>query len=75
MEIDGQLRKVLMVVKVRAGDHSKDIREYEVASEGIRVCERLTGYHGLNTGVPEPLNSAVRDRENAPGTPDRKEAG
>ena len=35
VEIDGQLRKVLMVVKMRGGDHSKDIREYEITSEGL----------------------------------------
>jgi circadian clock protein KaiC len=72
VEIGGQLRKVLMVVKMRAGDHSKDIREYEVTPEGLRIGERLTGYHGLITGVPEPLDPAVRDGEDVPGTPDRK---
>jgi len=55
VEIDGQLRKVLMVVKMRGGDHSKDIREYEITTEGLRVGGRLTGYHGLITGVPGPL--------------------
>ncbi len=73
VEIDGQLRKVLMVVKMRAGAHSNDIREYEVTSEGIRIGGRLTGYHGLITGVPELLDPRVRGREEAPGTPDRKE--
>lgn len=60
VEIDGQLRKVLMVVKMRGGDHSKDIREYEVTAGGLRVGDRLTGYHGLITGVPEPLRPPDR---------------
>ncbi|MCE9531938.1 MAG: AAA family ATPase [Planctomycetes bacterium] len=60
VEIDGQLRKVMMVVKMRAGDHSKDIREYEITSEGLRVGERLKGYHGLITGVPEPVDPESR---------------
>lgn len=64
VEIDGQLRKVLMVVKLRAGDHSKDIREYEVTSGGLRIGDRLRGYHGLITGIPEPLN---------PGAPELNE--
>ena len=55
VEIDGQLRKVLMVVKMRAGDHSKDICEYEITSKGLSIGKRLVGYHGLITGVPEPL--------------------
>ena len=60
VEIGGQLRKVLMVVKMRAGDHSKDIREYEITPAGIRVGGRLTGYHGLITGVPRPSAPEVR---------------
>ena len=55
VEIDGQLRKVLMVIKMRAGDHSKDIREYEVTSGGLRIGARLSGYHRLITGVHAPL--------------------
>jgi circadian clock protein KaiC len=71
VEIDGQLRKVLMVVKLRAGDHSKDIREYEITSEGLRIGKRLTGYHGLITGVPEPLDPGAGEGGAAPGAPDR----
>jgi circadian clock protein KaiC len=56
VEIDGQLRKVLMIIKMRGGDHSKDIREYEVTSEGLQIGPRLSGYHGLVTGVPAPLD-------------------
>ena len=67
VEIGGQLRKALLVVKMRAGDHSKDIREYEVTGRGLRVVDRLTGYHGLITGVPEPIG----DGTGYP--PDRKE--
>ena len=66
VEIGGQLRKVLMVVKLRAGDHSKDIRAYEVTSEGLQVGERLTGYHGLITGVPEPLNPGAGTAKTSP---------
>lgn len=72
VEIGGQLRKVLVVVKMRAGDHSKDIREYEVTSGGLRVGERLTGYHGLITGVPEPLAAGVSDRDEVAATENRK---
>lgn len=61
VEIGGRLRKVLMVVKMRGGDHSKDIREYEITSGGLRIGPRLTGYHGLVTGVPEAETPAGRD--------------
>jgi len=52
VEIDGQLRKILMVVKMRGGDHSKDIREYEITSKGFVIGDRLKGYDHLITGIP-----------------------
>ncbi len=54
VEIDGQLCKVLVIVKMR-GDHSKDIREYRITSGGIVLGERLRGFTGLITGAPVPL--------------------
>jgi len=53
VEIEGQLRKILVVVKMRGGNHSKDICEYEITSEGMEIGQRLKDYRGLITGVPE----------------------
>jgi circadian clock protein KaiC len=66
VEIDGQIRKVLVVIKMRAGAHSNDIREYEITSKGMRIGERLKGFHGLLTGVPEPLDQSMRLTEQDP---------
>jgi len=53
VEIDGQMRKILMVNKMRGGDHSKHIREYEITGRGIELRSYgLEGFHGLTTGVP-----------------------
>lgn len=52
VEIRGELRKIVMVVKMRGGDHSKEIREYEITSDGIVIGDCLTDYYGLTTGVP-----------------------
>jgi circadian clock protein KaiC len=61
VEIDGQLRKIMFVVKMRGGNHSVDIREYEITSNGIVLKDhRLRGYQGLITGVPAQLNRAVQ---------------
>ena len=54
VEIDGQLRKVLVVVKMRGGNHSKDIREYVITGEGVvLVSPRHTDYARLTSGLPE----------------------
>lgn len=53
LEISSQLRRVMSVVKVRGSQHSKDLREYEITSDGvIAVGERLTSYRGLLSGGP-----------------------
>ncbi len=53
VEIEGQLRKIMMVVKMRGGAHSKEIRQYEITSDGVVIGERLTGYNRLVTGIPK----------------------
>ena len=54
VEIDGQLRKVMVVVKMRGGNHSKDIREYVITDKGLVVIHpRRTDYNGLTTGIPQ----------------------
>jgi circadian clock protein KaiC len=61
VEIDGQLRKIMFVVKMRGGSHSVDIREYEITSNGIVLNDRrLRGYQGLITGVPTQLKRAIQ---------------
>ncbi len=54
VEIEGQLRKILVVVKMRGGNHSKDIREYIVTNKGLTVIgPRQTDYTKLTSGLPE----------------------
>jgi circadian clock protein KaiC len=41
-----------MIIKMRGGMHSREIREYEISSKGVVIGERLEGYDHLITGVP-----------------------
>ena len=59
VEIEGQLRKVMMVLKMRGGAHSKDICEYEITSKGVVIGERLTGYDHLITGIPTRVGQSA----------------
>jgi len=53
VEIDGQLRKVMVVIKMRGGNHSKDIREYVITDKGVVVIHpRRTDYNALVSGIP-----------------------
>ena len=56
VEIDSQLRKVVVVVKMRGGNHSKDIREYVITDRGMVVISpRHTDYTRLTSGLPERI--------------------
>jgi circadian clock protein KaiC len=71
VEIDGQLRKIMFVVKMRGSNHSKDIREYIIGDKGVVVLSpRKTEYHGLITGIPERTGPRLAQQEEA--APEKK---
>src|SRR5436190_228482 len=51
-EIDGELRTFVTVVKTRARAHSRDLRAYDVTSDGVVVGRRLSEFTGVITAVP-----------------------
>jgi circadian clock protein KaiC len=61
VEIEGELRKVLTVGKMRGSRHSGELPNYEVTSHGIEVGASLREYQGIVTGVAEmsPPNRAL----------------
>ena len=70
VEIDSQLRKIMVVVKMRGGNHSKDIREYIIDDNGLVVISpRRTEYDGLITGVPTRTGPRKRQPDEPPPEP------
>jgi len=51
VEIAGQFRKSLRVIKMRNSDHSKDLWLYEITSQGLIVRESLVDYGGAGTSA------------------------
>jgi circadian clock protein KaiC len=59
VSIEGELRKILVIIKMRGGKHSQDIREYEITSKGMVIAaERLQNYERLITGIPERISQS-----------------
>jgi circadian clock protein KaiC len=52
IEVEGQFKRVLSVVKVRGSSHSKDIRLFDITDEGLVIGETLPGYSGILSGHP-----------------------
>jgi circadian clock protein KaiC len=58
LEIEGELRKAIGVLKKRLGDFGKQLRELRITENGVEVGEPLTGLRGVLSGKPEWVNGA-----------------
>ncbi|MCC2642237.1 MAG: Circadian clock protein KaiC [Nitrospira sp.] len=56
IELEGQLKRLMAVVKLRGSQHSKELRLYEITNEGLVIGTGLKGYEGLMTGTPRLLD-------------------
>jgi circadian clock protein KaiC len=52
VSINGELRKMLLVVKMRRSQHSIDMVGYEITADGLVIGEPLRGYRALTSGIP-----------------------
>jgi circadian clock protein KaiC len=52
VEIEGQLLRAMSVVKVRGSAHSKEIRLFDITSDGIAIGKDLSCFSGILTGSP-----------------------
>jgi circadian clock protein KaiC len=52
IEIAGQFKRVISVVKVRGSKHSKDIRLFDITDQGLVIGDTLSGYNGIMSGRP-----------------------
>ena len=53
LEIHGEIRKAIGVLKKRTSDFGKTLREYSITSYGLKVGKPLTELRGILRGVPE----------------------
>ena len=53
IEVDGELRRAIGVLKKRLGDFEKTLRELEITPGGMHVGAPLAGLRGVLTGTPE----------------------
>jgi circadian clock protein KaiC len=70
VEIEGELRKALVVVKMRGSPHSREFRTYEIMATGVQLRESLRDYDGIITGmptrqlrIPPPLHPGLTEQE------------
>lgn len=57
LEIRGQMRRAIGILKKRLSDFEKTLREFEISRYGIKVGRPLTQLRGILSGVPEFIKS------------------
>jgi len=53
LELRGEMRKVIGVLKMRTSDFERTLREFTITEHGITVGEPLTQLRGILSGTPE----------------------
>jgi len=53
LELNGELRKAIGVLKKRMSDFERTIREFDITKDGLKVGGKLTKLRGILTGLPE----------------------
>ena len=74
VSINGQLRKLLVIVKMRRSKHSIEMWEYRITEKGVEIGDRLRGYRALTSGLPSPWSDETGQNDpkpqfGGPGTP------
>jgi circadian clock protein KaiC len=55
VEIESTIHKALLVLKMRGSDHAKDIRQFEVTTQGVEVRSKFEGREGIMSGSPRRM--------------------
>jgi circadian clock protein KaiC len=58
VELESAIRRALLVLKLRGSDHAKDIRQFEITSEGIEIMSKFEGQEGIMSGSPRRMADA-----------------
>ncbi|MFK7985449.1 MAG: circadian clock protein KaiC [Sandaracinaceae bacterium] len=61
VELQGQMRRALTVLKMRGSQHDRDVREYKITNDGMKLGEAFRGVSGILTGTPT-ITSAATER-------------
>ncbi len=56
LEMHGEMRKAIGVLKKRLSDFERTLRELDITPEGIKVGQPLSRLRGVLTGIPDWIN-------------------
>lgn len=62
VELYGEVRRGLAVLKVRGSAHQREIREYVIDNNGMHIRSPFRNVHGIITGTPSYVFGDEKDR-------------
>lgn len=58
IELESEIKRGIVILKMRGSDHEKEIRQYQIREQGLVVGEVFTGVAGLFIGTARGLEKA-----------------
>lgn len=63
LELNGELRKAIGVLKKRISDFERTLREFKITKYGIKVGEPLTQLRGILSGIPTKIKESDKSEK------------
>lgn len=63
VELNGKMRRLISVLKQRGSMHKKELTEFEVSSEGVRIIGQFKGIENLMSGSARRIQVRFSDEE------------
>ena len=60
-ELESEIRRALVVVKMRDSDHTKSLVEFEITNRGTLVRGKFVGVSGVMSGTPTQTEQKFRE--------------
>lgn len=60
-ELESEIHRALVVVKMRDSDHVKSLVEFEITKNGANVVGKFTGVSGVLSGSPTPTEQRFKE--------------
>ncbi len=61
VEMHGEMRRGITIIKMRGSNHEKEIREYVISKNGINIKNPFVGVEGIMTGMARSVNLAEEE--------------
>jgi len=58
LEMKSEIKRGIMILKMRGSNHDKAIREYQIENLGIVIKEPFSGVSGIFSGITTPIKTA-----------------